>query len=34
LLGTIPVIILALVLDGALVFLETGIKKAVMHVND
>jgi len=34
LLGTIPVIILALVLDGALVSLETGIKKAVMHGND
>lgn len=34
LLGSLPVIIMALLLDGALVAAEGGIRKAVMHLND
>lgn len=34
LLGSLPVILMALLLDGALVATEGGIRKAVMHLND
>lgn len=34
LLGSLPVILMALLLDGALVAAEGGIRKAVMHLND